>query len=141
MRQKHKAEHDRLRSMIDAYTDMLRGDVAPDIAIVMKRRLAFSNAYLAHVASEGPVFNNLRTGDPDHPADKLLNDYGCRLRDIMPGYSALIQQWTPQRIVDEWPAYCRQVLEQVRRYHAYLAWEEAELLPLLDQPRPLALAS
>ncbi|HEY1125997.1 MAG TPA: hypothetical protein VGE65_10205 [Sphingobium sp.] len=131
MRQKHKEEHDRLRVMVDDYVAMLHGDVAPDIAEIMKRRLAFSSGYLAHVASEGQLFHRLRTGNPDHPTDRLLNEYGCRLRDIMPGYSALIQQWTPQRITAEWPAYCRQVRTQVRRYYAFLAWEEAEMLPLL----------
>lgn len=140
MRQMHKAEHDRLRVMIDEYIDMLRGETAPDIAKVMKRRLAFSNAYLAHVASEGPVFARLRTGDPHHSVDRALDEYGCRLRDIMPGYSALIQEWTPQRITAEWPAYCRQVLTQVQRYYEYLAWEEAELLPLLDLQQPARAA-
>ncbi|MBO9580045.1 MAG: hypothetical protein J7498_04065 [Sphingobium sp.] len=141
MRQTHKEEHGRLWAMIDAYLEMLRSGVAPDIALVMKRRLAFSNAYLAHVASEGPVFNRLRTGDPDHPTDRLLNEYGGRLRDIMPGYSALIQQWTPQRIVDEWPAYCRQVQDQVAHYQAFLAWEEANIHPLLDKADELRRAS
>ena len=127
--------------MIDDYVAMLRGDVAPDIAEIMKRRLAFSTAFRTHVAEEGPAYNRLRTGDPHHPADRALDEYGCKLRDTMPGYSALIQQWTPQRIVDEWPAYCRQVRAQVRRYHDYLAWEDAELLPLLDEDPPFARAS
>jgi hypothetical protein len=127
--------------MIDEYVDMLRGATAPDISKVMKWRLAFSNAVLAHLASEGPVFARLRTGKPDHPADRLLDEYGCRLRDVMPGYSALIQEWTPPRITAEWPAYCRQVLTQVHRCHEHLAWEEAELLPLLDLAQPTAKAS
>lgn len=140
MRHQHLEEHDRLRVMIDAYIEMLRCEIAPDIELIMKRRLAFSTAYLAHIANEGVVFNRLRTGDPDHPADRQVNEYACRLRDIMPGYSALIQQWTPQRIVAEWAAYRTQVLAQIRRYDDYLRWEEAEMLPLLDRHEPVRLA-
>jgi hypothetical protein len=50
-------------------------------------------------------------------------------------------QWTPQRITAEWPAYFGQVLTQVQRYYVYLAWEEAELLPLLDLQKSAARAS
>lgn len=141
MKQEHKAEHDRLRVMIDEYVAMLRADAAPDIELIMKRRLAFSNAYLSHVGNEGLAYNRLRTGNPDHPADQALNEYGCRLRDIMPGYSALIQQWTPPRIVAEWPAYSRQVVAQVRRYYDFLDWEEAVIHPLLAGATEIRRAS
>jgi hypothetical protein len=136
MSQKHKIEHDQLRAMIDDYVAMLHGDVAPDITELLKRRFALSNAFRAHVAGEGPVFNGLRTGDPHHAADRTLDEYGRRLRDAMPGYSTLIQQWTPQRIVAEWPAYCRQVRALVPRYYDYLIWEEGEILPLLGTETP-----
>ncbi|MBO9670685.1 MAG: hypothetical protein J7485_09230 [Sphingobium sp.] len=141
MRQKHKEEHDHLRVMIEDYVAMLHGDVAPDITEILKRRFALSNALRAHVAEEGPVFNRLRTGDPHHAADRALDEYSRRLRDAMPNYSALIQQWTPQRIVAEWPAYCSQVRTLVPRYHAYLAWEEGEVLPFLDLHQPQSCAS
>lgn len=134
MKHKHKAEHDRLRAMIDDYLDLLRGDTPPDINEIMKRRLAFSNAFLSHVASEGPAFAALRTGDPNHPADRLLDEHACRMREIMPGYSALIQNWTPARILAEWPVYCGEVQAQVKRYYAFTAWQEMAVLPLLDQP-------
>lgn len=120
--------------MIDDYVDMLRRDDPPDPAAIMRRRLAFSNAYLAHVAAERDAFRRLRTGDPDHRVDRLLDEHGCRLRRVMPGYSALIEQWTPVRILAEWSAYRAQVLAQIQRYFEFIAWEEAEILPLLDDP-------
>lgn len=141
MRRKHKEEHDRLRVMIEDYVAMLHGDVAPAIAEILKRRFALSNALRAHVAEEGPVFDRLRTGDPHHAADRALDEYGRRLRDAMPGYSTLIQEWTPQRIAAEWPAYCGQVRALVPRYYNYLAWEEANIHPLLDKERELRRAS
>ncbi len=134
MEQTFKDDHDRLRVMIDAYLAMLRGNARPDIAEVMRRRLAFSNAFRAHVAAEGPALDALRTGNGDHPVDRMLDRHGARLREVMPGYSALIHDWTPPRIVAEWPSYCREVRAQVRRYYEFLAWEEAQVLPLLDQP-------
>ena len=133
MKQKHKAEHDRLRVLIDGYLDLLREEVPPDINEIMKRRLAFSNAGLAHLASQGPVFAALRTGDPAHPADRVVDQHEARVREIMSGYSALVQNWTPARIVAEWPAYCREVQGMVKRYHAFISWEEAAVLPLLDR--------
>ena len=140
MKHRHMAEHARLRGMIDDYLDLLRADTPPDVNEIMKCRLAFSTAYLSHIASEGSAFNALRTGDPTHPVDRLIGEHACRLSEIMPGYSALIQNWTPARIIAEWDDYCREVHRQVPRYYAFIAWEEETILPLLDSA-PLSLSA
>ncbi len=93
---------------------------------------------MAHVAGEAPAFDALRTGRIDHPADRLLDEHGCRLRAVMPGYSALIRDWTPARIVADWPTYCREVRAQVKVYLEFLDWEEAHVLPLFDHARDRA---
>jgi len=135
MKQTFTDEHDHLRVLIDSYLAMLRGNARPDIVDVMRRRLAFSNAFRAHVAAEGPVLDALRTGDRDHPTDRILDQHSCRLREVMPGYSALIHDWTPARIEAEWPDYCHDVRMQVKRYYEFLEWEEAQVLPLLGPGR------
>jgi hypothetical protein len=131
---RHKAEHARLRAMIDDYLALLLPDRSPDIEEIMRRRLAFATAYRGHVAAEGLIFAQLRTGDFDNPLDRLLDEQACRLRAMQPGYTALIRDWTPARIAREWPAYCRQVRDQVARYHTFIAWEEARILPHLSRP-------
>ncbi len=135
MEQTFKHEHDHLRVLLEAYIGLMGRNARPDIAEVMRHRLAFANAFRAHVASEGPALDALRTGDGHHPIDRRLDQHGCRLRDILPGYSALIRDWTPSRIVADWPRYCRDVRAQVKRYLAFLEWEEAEVLPLFDVVR------
>jgi len=135
MTQRFKEEHDHLRALLDAYVDLMGPGTCPQIDEVMRRRLAFATAFRAHLASEGPELEGLRTGDAAHPVDRLLDDYGTRMRDIMPGYQALIRDWTPQRLEADWATYCRAARAQARRYLDFLAWEDAEILPLLDQHR------
>ncbi len=131
MEQRFREEHDHLRVMLGDYIGMMGRTSKPDIADVLRRRLAFYNAFRAHVASEGAALERLRTGRADRPVDRMLDAHDRRLRDVMPGYNALIREWTPPRIVAEWPVYCRAVRAQVKRYLEFLLWEEAEVLPLL----------
>jgi hypothetical protein len=136
MERAHRADHDRLRVMIDDYVALLRPERRSASDAVVRQRLAIAHAFRAHVASEAAVFQRLRTGQADDPVDRLLDDYGASFREFQTGYQAMTRDWTPQRIARAWPDYCRDVRALMRRYFAFLAWEETHVLPLLERLEP-----
>ncbi|MBO9670684.1 MAG: hypothetical protein J7485_09225 [Sphingobium sp.] len=128
-----KDDHDRLRTLVDQYIALLSRPVRPELTEIMKGRTGFTGLFHSHFASESRAIEALRTGAPDSLVEKLLSEHGSRVREVVLRHSGLIQRWPIKRIEQEWQAYCREVRSQRDFYFTYLAWEEANIHPLLDQ--------
>lgn len=136
-----KDDHDRLRSLVDEYIALLSRPIRPELTEVMKGRTGFTGLFHSHFASEGRAIEAVRPSDLDSPVGKLLSEHGSRVREVFLRHSGLIQRWPIKRIELEWQAYCREVRSQRDFYFAFLAWEEANIHPLLDEASEVRRAS
>ncbi len=126
-------EHARMRTALDAFITMIDDRAEPDLAELLRCRLAISGAVRALLASQQSRLEALRTGDPSHVVDRLLDEHAAFLRDILPGYNLLVREWTPARIERDWPGYCQAARAQIDAYCAFLNWEAVNLLPLIER--------
>lgn len=125
-----RGDHDRLRVMMRDYTDLMAGD-PPDIRIILQRRRDFSSLFHAHHMGEGEALQRVRASQPDAGIVQVLDLYGRRKRDFFLRHSALVQQWPPHRIADQWPLYCAAVRSEKSAFMDFLDWEEAIIHPIL----------
>lgn len=126
-------EHAQLRTALDAFIAMIDDPTGPDIAELLRCRLAISGAVRSLLASQQSWLEPLRTGNPSHVVDRLLDEHTALLRDILPGYNLLVREWTPARIERDWQGYRQAVRAQIDAYRAFLNWEVVNLLPLIER--------
>ncbi|MBO9576124.1 MAG: hypothetical protein J7494_10335 [Sphingobium sp.] len=117
------------------YAALMDTDSAPDLAEIIQRQVAFSSLFNAHLVAENRRFEMLRSSEAGSETNRLLDEHAARMREMFLGHSALIHNWPPRRITEEWPAYCKVARAQRDAFLALLAWEEATLHPLLGEQR------
>lgn len=121
-----RRDHDELRAILSRYFALMDSPDAGVRAEMPKQRLTFSQTFQRHVREARELADKLRLcKDKCAQANK---DMDALLRD----YSDHIRSWPPKRIEAELAGYRNAVRGLGDRLHARLAWEERELLPLLE---------
>lgn len=124
-------DHDDLRAAMHDYAAILRGPAAEGLAAIMPRRIRFSQIFREHMGREDGEVEALANRLRDPAAMKVVRDHRRALVALFLRYSDHVKQWTPAEIARDWAGYRDGVLALQEGLHDRMAWEEAELHPLI----------
>jgi hypothetical protein len=139
-----RERHKRLRTLLRELCAIL--DLAePQIDELSRVRTQIASLVREQFVQESLLLAQLKSGDPTHPADQMIDQYQHRIRTAYLAYSEIIGQWTPQRIRAEWPAYQVVAHAQIAKCVTFLDWVEDGLYNKLEAlqspPAPLRAAA
>lgn len=137
MNQQLAQDHDGLRTIMrDFMTALDRRDMA-DIA---RRRIEFSQLFRSHMAREDNAVNTLRQGGNPSRDLPVAFEQSRAIVSLFLRYSDHLKRWTPAAIEADWTGYRHAVAQLQQALLDRMAWEEAQLHPLLPRAQGRAAA-
>lgn len=130
-------DHDGLRTIMrDFITALDRRDMA-DIA---RRRIAFSQLFRSHMAREDDAVSMLRQSRNPSRDLPVAFEQSRAIVSLFLRYSDHVKHWTPAAVEANWTGYRHAVAQLQEALFERMAWEEAQLHPLLPHAEGLAAA-
>jgi hypothetical protein len=129
-----RRDHDGLRLLMREFAQFLAKACAKDMPDVARRRIAFSQAFRAHMGREEAMVQDLRRRPMTPEATQVVREHSRAMVALFLRYSDHVKDWTPARIAADWTGYRGAVLDLQKGLHDRMAWEEKHLHPLLAAP-------
>jgi hypothetical protein len=122
----------RLRALTDELEEiiMLREPQADRLVRVRSR---VAGLVREQFDRESRALEGLKTGDPRHADDRLVDDYHRSFRMVYLSYSQIVGQWPLSHVLADWRGYRATCRSQIDRYREYLDWVEAAIYPRLER--------